>query len=171
MRRRVIELIIVRHAIAHVRDPVRWKDDRLRPLTADGRRRFRKAAQGLSRLVEKPQRVLTSPLVRTVQTAEILKKAAGWPAARLCPELAPQNTPGQTLNALRAERHARIAIVGHEPHLSRFLGACIAGSATSAGIEIKKGATAILRFEHRLKLGHATLIALIPPRALRKARA
>ena len=170
MRRRVIELIIVRHAIAYERDPVRWKDDRLRPLTAAGRRRFCKAARGISRLVEKPERVLTSPLVRAVQTAKILKKA-GWPAARLCPELAPQNTPGQTLKALRAEPHARIAIVGHEPHLSRFLGACIAGTATRVGIEIKKGGTAILRFEHRLKLGHATLIALIPPRALRMGRA
>jgi phosphohistidine phosphatase len=171
MRPRVIELIIVRHAIAYERDPVRWKDDRLRPLTANGRRRFCKAARGLSRLVEKPQRVLTSPLVRAVQTAEILKKSAGWPAARHCPELAPQSTPEQTLDMLRAERHARIAIVGHEPHLSRFLGACIAGSDTRVGIELKKGGTAILRFEHRLKLGRAALIALIPPRALRKARA
>jgi hypothetical protein len=39
------------------------------------------------------------------------------------------------------------------------------------GIEIKKGGAAIVRFEHRLKFGDATLIALIPSRALRKARA
>ena len=170
MRRRVIELIVVRHAIACERDPVRWKDDRLRPLTAEGRRRFRKAARGLSRFIEKPQRVLTSRLVRAVETAEILRKSAGWPAAKRCPELAPQSTPEQTLNVLRAERYARIVIVGHEPHLSRFLGSCIAGSAARVGIEIKKGGTAILRFEHRLKFGGARLIALIPPRALRKAR-
>jgi phosphohistidine phosphatase len=170
MRRRVIELIVVRHAIACERDPVRWKDDRMRPLTAEGRKRFRKAARGLGRFIGKPDRVLTSRLVRAVQTAEILEKAAGWPAATSCPELEPNSTPARTLNRLRAEGRARIVIVGHEPHLSRFAGACIAGASARTVIELKKGAAAILRFERRIGFGSGTLLALLPPRALRKLR-
>lgn len=169
-RRRVIELIVVRHAIANAHDPVRWKDDRKRPLTAEGRKRFRRAAAGLNRFVKRPDRVFTSRLVRAVETAEILEKSAGWPAATLCPELAPQSAPAQTLKRLRAERCARIAIVGHEPHLSRFVGSCIAGADARAVIEIKKGGVAVLRFEHRIGFGGATLLALLPPRALRKIR-
>jgi phosphohistidine phosphatase SixA len=114
--------------------------------------------------------VFTSRLVRAVETAEILEKSAGWPAATRCPELAPQSAPAQTLKRLRAERRARIVIVGHEPHLSRFVGACIAGAGARAVIEIKKGGVAILRFEHGIRFGGATLLALLPPRALRKIR-
>lgn len=170
MRRRVIELVVVRHAIACERDPIRWKDDRKRPLTAAGRSRFRKAAKGLSRFVETPNRVLTSPLVRAVETAGILEQLAGWPAANHCLELAPQCAPALTLNRLRAERGTRIVIVGHEPHLSRFVSACVAGTAARTVIEIKKGGVVILRFERGMKFGGATLIALLPPRTLRKFR-
>jgi len=170
-RRRVVELIVVRHAIACERDRVRWKDDRTRPLTAEGRKRFRKVAAGLRRFVKKPHLVFTSRLVRSVETAEILEKSAGWPAATRCSDLAPESAPAQTLKRLRAERRARIAIVGHEPHLSRFVCACIAGAGARAAIEIKKGGVAVLHFEHRIRFGGATLLALLPPRALRKIRA
>lgn len=170
MRRRVIELIVVRHAIACERDAVKWRDDRKRPLTAEGRKRFRKTAEGLGRLVEKPNRVLTSPLVRAVETAEILEKAAAWPAAAPCPELEPNGTPARMLDRLRAERCARIAVVGHEPLFSRFVGACVAGTRARTVIDMKKGGVVILRFERRLQFGGTTLIALLPPRALRKVR-
>ena len=42
-----LQLIVVRHAIAFERDRGRWPEDALRPLTPAGKRRFRKAAQGL----------------------------------------------------------------------------------------------------------------------------
>ncbi|MGI9116098.1 MAG: SixA phosphatase family protein, partial [Gaiellales bacterium] len=66
------DVVIVRHAIAEERDPQRWPDDGLRPLTAFGRERFAPAARGLGTLVGRPERVLASPYVRTWQTAEIL---------------------------------------------------------------------------------------------------
>jgi len=166
----MMELIVVRHAIACESDPGRWKIDCTRPLTAEGRRRFRRAAAGLGTLVGTPDLILTSPLLRAVETAEILEKSAGWPAATPCPELEPECALFQTLQRLRAERRGRVAVVGHEPHLGEFVGACIAGEDTQAGIEFKKGGVAILRFGRQLKFGGATLVALLPPRALRKAR-
>ena len=170
-RHRMVELIVVRHAIACERDSSRWKDDRKRPLTAEGRKRFRKVAARLDRFVKRPHVVFSSRLVRAIETAEILEKSAGWPAAIRCKELAPESVPAQMLKRLRAERGARIAIIGHEPHLSRFVGACMAGAGSRAEIEIKKGGVVMLRWSHRVAFGGATLLALLAPRVLRKIHA
>src|SRR5262249_8330961 len=61
---------LVRHAIAEERGP-KWPDDTLRPLTERGKRRFATGAAGFASLEEAPDRILTSPLVRAKQTAEI----------------------------------------------------------------------------------------------------
>lgn len=84
-----MDLLIIRHAIAFERDRHRWRQDAERPLSPAGMRRARKAAAGLKQLTKRPQRLLTSPLVRARQTAQILTEVAGWPAAEEIPELAP----------------------------------------------------------------------------------
>ena len=71
-----MKLLIIRHAIAVSRNSADLPDDE-RPLTGRGRRRFRKAADGLARIVDRPDVLLTSPLRRAVQTAEIAAKAWG----------------------------------------------------------------------------------------------
>src|SRR5436853_7070712 len=65
------ELYLIRHGIAEERGD-RWPDDAKRPLTEDGIDRLRKEARGLARLGISIDLVLTSPLVRTKQTAEIV---------------------------------------------------------------------------------------------------
>src|SRR5258707_15872816 len=85
-----MELLIVRHAIAFERDRHRWRDDGARPLSPAGVRRARKAAAGLKEIIKAPDLVLTSPLVRARQTAQILTDVAGWPQAEEVPELSPQ---------------------------------------------------------------------------------
>src|SRR5581483_896815 len=59
---KVMELLIVRHAIAFERDRRRWPEDSERPLSPAGIRRARRAAAGLKELIAAPERVLTSPL-------------------------------------------------------------------------------------------------------------
>ena len=76
-----MDLLIVRHAIAFERDSRRWRDDGERPLSPEGMVRARKAAAGLKNIAERPQCVLSSPLVRARQTAAILTEFAGWPKA------------------------------------------------------------------------------------------
>src|SRR5512132_2307889 len=68
------ELYLVRHGVAEERGDA-WPDDSKRPLTDDGMARMRKAARGLARLGVGLDLVLTSPLVRARQTAEILAGA------------------------------------------------------------------------------------------------
>ena len=74
-----MELYLVRHAVAEARDAEQWPDDGLRPLTADGEAKFRKAARGLHRLAPTVDAVVASPFTRAWRTAELLQEEAGWP--------------------------------------------------------------------------------------------
>lgn len=164
-----MELLIVRHAIAHERDPTRWGDDRARPLTAPGIKRARRAAAGLKQLIAPPERVLTSPLTRAEQTAQLLREAAGWPQAKVCALLAPGGSPAALLALLAllaAERIARAAIVGHQPDLGKLLALCLPGPADAA-FELRKMGVALVSFAGAPRAGRGTLQWLVAPRLLR----
>jgi phosphohistidine phosphatase len=161
------DLLVVRHAIAFERDAARWPDDALRPLTPEGKRRFRRAARGIGRWFPEIDLHLTSPLVRARQTSKILAEIAGWPEAAERSQLKPQVEPGTTLNALSQLDAERLAIVGHEPHLGRLVALCVA-EPSELHLELKKGAVAHIRFEDRIRAGAGTLIALVPPKVLRE---
>jgi phosphohistidine phosphatase len=124
-KRARMDLLIVRHAIAFQRNPRRWRDDGERPLSPEGMVRARKAAAGLKHVAERPQCVLSSPLVRAKQTATILAEFAGWPKAVECAALAPDEPPGEVFAALTAQNAKIVAVVGHQPGLGRLLAACL----------------------------------------------
>ena len=165
-----MDLLIVRHAIAFERDAKRWPDDRIRPLTSEGGTRARQAAKGLKRLVDNPQRVLTSPLTRAKETAEILAQFAGWPTALDCPALCPEEPPEAALEALRAQPEKLIAVVGHEPGLSRLIAACMPGAVQPQAFELKKFGVALLSFDGAPRPGRAALKWLLAPKLLRALR-
>jgi len=159
------ELYLIRHAIAAERSDA-WPDDAKRPLTEDGIDRMRKAARGLARLDVTIDLVLTSPLVRAKQTAEIVAAAIDTrPAVTVIESLA----PGASYNALMAdlEKHARksrIALVGHEPGIgelaARFIG-------SRHAIEFKKGAVCRIDLEAIPPAGPGDLRWFMTPRVLR----
>jgi len=165
-----MDLLIVRHAIAFERDSKRWPDDRLRPLTPEGISRARRAAKGLERLVDRPQSLLTSPLTRAKQTAEVLSQFAGWPAAVECAALAPGESPTAVLEALRSQRQKKVAVVGHQPGLGDLIAACLPGSAQARALELRKFGVALLKFTSVPRAGDATLRWLLTPRLLRALR-
>jgi phosphohistidine phosphatase len=166
----MMELLILRHAIAFARDAKRWPDDSQRPLTMEGVKRARRAAAGLKRIAKRPALVLTSPLVRARDTAEIFAQAGGWPKAVECPGLSPGGSPEEVLEVLRRQgaKAECVAIVGHQPHLGRLLALCLGGDARSEAFELKKSAVACLRFAGQPRSHQAALTGLFPPRALRK---
>jgi phosphohistidine phosphatase len=165
-----VELVIVRHASAFARDPRRWPDDRERPLTPEGMLRARRTAAGLGRILAPPERVLTSPFVRAVETAAILTTHAGWAQASPCTDLAPEVPPEALLEALRAEPARRIAIVGHEPQLGRLMAHCLASAARAQAFALKKFGVAFLSFDGTPTAGQATLRGLLSPGVLRAIR-
>ena len=161
------ELFIIRHAIAHERDASAWPNDDERPLTDKGVHRFRAAARGLARWVDRPNELLSSPLVRARQTATILEEKAGFPAAIELDALRPDVEVTALIGALRERSATRIAIVGHEPSLSQLIAALLGGRAAGVRVEMKKGAVAHLGFAERVEEATGELLALLPPRVLR----
>ena len=116
-----MQLLVVRHAIAEQREEFArtGKDDSQRPLTHDGRRKMRRGAVGLRAVVPAIDVLATSPLLRAVQTAEILAAVYNGRNMVTVKELSPDSEFPPFLRWLRTQdAGGTVAIVGHEPHLS-----------------------------------------------------
>jgi len=163
-----MEIYLVRHAIAEDRDPDRWPDDSVRPLTEEGERRFRKAARGLAARFAAPDVVLASPFARAWRTAELLHEEAGWPDPEPCPELEAGRSPKDGVQALaRTATRSVVATVGHEPNLSELASLLLAGHDQAVSIRMKKGGAAVLQLDGRPRPASATLLWLLTPAVLR----
>lgn len=162
-----MNLLLVRHAIAVDHgDPGFPKDDD-RPLTPEGIHKFRLAARGLKEIAPKLDRIISSPLVRARQTAEILRDA-------IAPHLEIESTPllvnganfGDLVAHLTGLGAANVALVGHNPHLGEFSAYLLGGKGASS-ILYKKGGAALVSFPDAPAPGRGTLEWLIQPGALR----
>lgn len=161
-------LYLVRHAIAFDHDPVAWPDDRERPLTQQGEKKFRRAARGLSELVPRVDVVLSSPLIRAWQTAEILQQRAGWPEALKFDPLEPGTPPGEAVEALQPHASAQtVALVGHEPSLHELASYLLSGDPNTVRLTMKKGGVACLSTADGIQAGAASLEWVVQPRVLR----
>jgi phosphohistidine phosphatase len=166
-----MDLIIIRHGRAGQRDAQRWPDDGERPLTSNGERRFRRTVVALRRLLGEVDMLASSPLRRAWQTAEILQQEASWPAPQAVDALAPGSDPAALVPFLRRRPAGkRIAVVGHEPHLHELVGLLVGGPDGNAGIEMKKGGAACVRFSGAPGPGKGILLWLLPPRAILGAK-
>jgi phosphohistidine phosphatase len=114
------ELLLVRHAVAVERRIGR--SDESRPLTAKGRRELKAAVKALKRAGVRIDRLYHSPLLRAVQTADVLAKILDG-ESEVLPALA--EPPGEAL--LRRVAGRRPALVGHEPWLSTLLAWLVTG--------------------------------------------
>lgn len=165
-----MDIYLVRHGVAHERDSSRWPDDRRRPLTPEGVERFRGAARALGGFEGRVAQVFSSPLVRAWQTAELLEAEARWPAASSMPELAPESSAAQSLDALVRRDGvgdlSAIAMVGHRPSLHELASYMLCADPEGIEMQLKKGGVAVLRFDGPIEPGAARLRALLPPRML-----
>jgi phosphohistidine phosphatase len=165
-----VRLYLIRHAIAAEPNAKRWPDDRQRPLTKTGARRFKRTAGTLVQLMQADgavDRLLCSPLARARETAAILHRA-GLPEPIEESVLAPGRTATRVLAVLRAHELQSIVVVGHEPDLGRLLAVCIAGPDAKLSLRFRKGGAACLYFAAAPRVGEATLEWLLPPKALRE---
>lgn len=183
-----MKLLIIRHAIAMDRSDFRAQfggNDDLRPLTEKGIRKMKKNARGLSHLVARPDALIVSPLTRAVETAKILKLENDWPEVLevSCESLRPEAHPsvfdqwlvdwlkeksGESESMeIGSESDTFVAIVGHEPHLSRLVGWYLFGKPISA-VQIKKGGACLLEITPGQCDGK--LLWLLTPAQLRACR-
>jgi phosphohistidine phosphatase len=165
-----VKLVVIRHGPAGEREE--WeaagKDDRLRPLTPEGVKETKRAAAGLTTLVSRIDLFATSPLVRAVQTAELVAEEYDCSLVKL-EALAPERDPDQTVQWLREQRSDQtIVIVGHEPHLSTLVSSLLAGKRQSF-LELKKGGACQLEVTSP-RPGGSTLEWLLTRRELSRLR-
>jgi phosphohistidine phosphatase len=160
-----MRLLIIRHAIAVERGTPDIADED-RPLTRKGERRFRQAARGLARIEPRPDVLLTSPLPRARQTAEIAAQAWGKVKPKKADVLAGGSFTEIAGILDKLPRDATVAVVGHEPDVSELLAAII-GSKDSAAVAFKKGGVAVVDVAGPLGQG-GELVWAMPPRLLRR---
>ena len=137
----MIRVYLVRHGIAA--DAFPGQTDDSRPLTAKGRKRFRRVARALAELGEEVGELFTSPLVRAVQTAEIFARAIKQDEVGVLEELRSGAPVPELFRALakRIGDGQGVALVGHDPQMSRLVAALARlGHAEAARIEFPKGA-------------------------------
>ena len=159
-----MHLLIVRHAIAVPHGTPEVPEDE-RPLTPRGEKRFRAAARGLARICPPPDVLLSSPLVRARQTADIAAEA--WGDVEVREEKALAGGSFEQITAV-VNKHADqklVALFGHEPDVSTVV-ARLLGTSASERVAFKKGGAALLDVPGKMTDGGA-LIWYVPPRVLR----
>jgi phosphohistidine phosphatase len=137
-----MKLYLVRHAAAIDRSTAITEEHRF--LTSEGRAFFRKTARTMVKRGIDPSLILTSPLLRAVQTAEILAEALEFLGPVLVTdELAP-GFDAAALRKLLADYPSvdELVIVGHEPDLSTLAASLLA---SPAALGFKKGAAMKLK--------------------------
>jgi phosphohistidine phosphatase len=162
-----VHLYLIRHAIAEERGD-KWPDDRLRPLTKEGADRMKRQASGLVEMDVTFDEILTSPLVRTRQTADILADA--YPASpRIVelPALEPGRRPKDVMTALRDfTKRGSLALVGHEPGLGELAAALLGLRGT---LTFKKGGAMLIDVALLPPpAGSGELVWMVTPRILRR---
>jgi phosphohistidine phosphatase len=112
-----VQIYIVRHGDAINRDDPRVTSDEMRELTSEGRDEVELMSLLLARLDVKPDLILTSPLIRARQTAEIIASVTGAQSApSVSDELAPGGSLAAVLNDILSHgRPKQTVLTGHMP--------------------------------------------------------
>ena len=157
----------MRHGIAV--DAEKWDGlEENRPLTEKGKKRVRQAAAGLAALGCKPARLVSSPFVRTYDTARLLRTV-------VCPtvkiethdELAVGASPEQVVALLRSmPSESMVICVGHEPLLGEVAGVLLCGKPIT-GMAFKKSGAALIHLPDGPKPGQGVLRWWLQPTQLR----
>ncbi|MGI6454764.1 MAG: phosphohistidine phosphatase SixA [bacterium] len=161
-----MDLFIIRHGIAVDRKDPNVKSDEERWLTEKGTERMQKIASGFARMTPALDEILTSPYVRAAQTAEILSNA--YPTkvpVKSIDGLKPGFRGNKMLSWLRDNYSAtaRIALVGHEPDLSKFV-ILLTTRAGNLNLKFKKGGICRIDFSRKPRAAEGTLVYLLPPK-------
>jgi phosphohistidine phosphatase len=161
-----MKLYIIRHGLASERGDPNYADDRMRPLTDEGRKRFAATMKHLAGVGCQPQLVATSPLVRCRQTAEIaVERVRGKPELVELQALEPGSDLDALVNWTNGQSADEVAWIGHAPDVSD-LAAALLGPRGDTGIRFAKGAIACIAFEGAVARGAGELQWLVTAKVL-----
>jgi len=171
-RSNAVRVIAVRHGPAEVRDPARWPDDDLRPLTRKGVAETKRAAKGLAHVVRSADLLVTSSADRALKTAQLIQRELEKaPRPETWEELAPGNLPTPIFDRIRRAARPRqnLVLVGHEPTLSEFVGEALTGEGFSV-VHLTKGGAVCLEFSNSIRPGAGRLVWLLTRKQLAAKR-
>lgn len=155
-----MQLYFLRHGEA---DWPNWtKPDDERPLTDFGKKEVRQVAKFLNRLKVKPDLIVTSPLPRALQTAEVAAEQLKT-KLRQDEALEPGFGISELSTVLKRHRSKVLMLVGHEPDFSSVISALI-----GASLKLSKSGVALVDIDPEAQEGR--LLWLFPPKFARKAK-
>jgi phosphohistidine phosphatase len=158
-------LYLVRHGLA-AEQGVEYPNDDDRPLTEEGIERLRQQVAGLRSLDVRLERILTSPLVRAVQTAEILAAGVECTAPLVVVDALRPDARFEALTAALSGlgNDRAVALVGHMPSIGMFAARLIGAMGS---LQFKKGGVCRIDADTLPPSGAGQLQWLVPPRVLR----
>lgn len=161
------QLYVLRHGLAVAHGTPEYEDDE-RPLTPKGRKRMKEQIRGFKALDVMPDRLLSSPLPRARETAEIVAKGLGIEdRLELVNELRPHASSASIRRWLDVLPGDSVMIVGHNPAFSELMSVLPLGPGTPLIAELKKGGLACFQVDSN---GRYAMEWLATPGVLRRLR-
>jgi phosphohistidine phosphatase len=161
-----MDVFVLRHGEAGNRQKMTVVDTR-RTLTAAGRKDIDEIAKGLLKLKIRPDQIITSPLVRARETADIVAKVQKSRSVEEWEELKPEGNRQQFYGRLsKLKSESTVLVVGHEPYLSTMI--CEIIGALGGHIVLKKGGLARVQIDAFVPKVSGKLRWLLSPRLLKK---
>jgi phosphohistidine phosphatase len=167
-----MELFLLRHGIATERGKETRGNDFQRPLTPKGRRKMRRTAKAMRGLELSFDLILSSPLLRARQTADIVAEEFKLAEQlKLSKRLAPEGDSRDLIRDLKRLHRGskKVLLVGHEPYLSNLMATLLAGQPV-IDIKLKKGGLCLLSIDSLQHGRCATLEWLLTPGQMTKTR-
>ncbi|MEK6299237.1 MAG: phosphohistidine phosphatase SixA [Acidobacteriota bacterium] len=164
-----MELYLIRHGVAQQLGLKNDFTDEKRTLTTEGRDRMREAARGLRKLGVQLDLLLTSPLVRAVETAELVAEAVGLSKKEIIQTggLAPGGSADELFAEIKSHTGVEsAALVGHEPYLGELAARMVQGSGRFA-MNLRKGSVCSINVVETVPAFRGELVWLMTPKQLR----
>lgn len=159
-----MELYLIRHGIALQTSEIA---DEKRSLTEMGRQKTCQVAKRLCALGLQFDLILTSPLVRSRQTAEIFRTSGLSCQLKESIHLAPSGDIYAWLKSLEQwEQPETMALIGHQPDLGQWAETLIWGQARDKIVLKKAGIIGLTLPDTGSPVSHSQLFWLTPPKFL-----
>ncbi len=158
-----MNIFLIRHGEA---EPVsRQVSDYDRRLTEDGKIVLQKAVEGWKKLIGQFDFIVSSPLTRAAETAEIIKDSFNFKPDIIFDRTIVNGDPKSIVEIANALKGNNVAFVGHEPSFSHYTAELISGP--GAYINFKKGMIVKIGFEGKARIGAGYLEFMIPTRTFK----
>jgi phosphohistidine phosphatase len=155
-----MNIYLIRHGDAERTKP--GLSDFERELTKEGRIQLKAFAEKWKNLIDNFDYIISSPLVRAVQTSQVIAEVFNYKNEIIKDE---RLGGGREVNGLVEIANSldgdNLAFIGHQPDFSNYVSDLI--SSGYARVEFKKAAIAKIYFHNRVLLSRGILEFLIPP--------